>query len=72
MAKKTDFKNLSAEELRAVAQEKREALRGLRFGSAGSKNKNVKAVRALRKDIARALTAFAAQKSEAQSTKSEK
>lgn len=35
---------------------KREELRGLRFAVAGSKNRNVKHARALRKDIARIET----------------
>ena len=39
-----------------LAQDKREELRALRFGVAGSKNRNVKAARSLRKEVARALT----------------
>ena len=62
MAKKTTHNGRSKEELTKVIADKREELRSLRFGAAGSKNKNVKAGRALRKDIARALTALNAQK----------
>jgi ribosomal protein L29 len=56
MAKKTDIKNHSAEDLKALVEKKREELRALRFAAEGSKNKNVKAARAMRKEIARALT----------------
>ncbi|MDE2071229.1 MAG: 50S ribosomal protein L29 [Patescibacteria group bacterium] len=62
MAQKTSYNGRSKEELLKTANDKREELRVLRFGSAGSKNKNVKAVRTLRKDIARVLTAMNAQK----------
>lgn len=56
MAKKTDLKNHSKAELLKLAADKREELRVLRFGVAGSKNRNVKAARNLRKEVARALT----------------
>jgi ribosomal protein L29 len=62
MAKKTDLTNHGADELMKLANDKREELRSLRFGSAGSKNRNVKAAYNLRKEIARALTAFNAKK----------
>lgn len=58
MAKKNDYTTRSKEELAKVAADKREALRALRFGGAGSKNKDVKAAREMRKEIARALTAM--------------
>ncbi len=57
MAKKTDLTKHTKEELMKLANEKREELRVLRFGVAGSKNRNTKAARNIRKDIARALTA---------------
>lgn len=57
MAKKLDLTKHTKEELMKLAQEKREELRALRFGVAGSKNRNVKQARTLRKEIARALTA---------------
>jgi ribosomal protein L29 len=62
MAKKTSYNGKEAAELVKITADKREALRALRFGGAGSKNKNVKAARTLRKEIARALTALNAPK----------
>lgn len=59
--KKTIYNGRSKDELTKAIADKREDLRSLRFGAAGSKNKNVKALKALRKDIARALTALSAQ-----------
>jgi ribosomal protein L29 len=56
MAKKTDLTKHTKADLLKLASDKREELRVLRFGTAGSKNRNVKAARNLRKDIARALT----------------
>ena len=58
MAKKTNYNTQSAAELTKAVANKREELRSLRFSVAGSKNKNVKLARTLRKDIARALTAL--------------
>lgn len=60
MAKKLDLTKHTKEDLIKLAQDKREELRVLRFGASGSKNRNVKQVRTLRKDIARALTAHTA------------
>ena len=48
-------------ELQKLLSEKREALRTIRFGEAGSKSKNVKEARMIRKTIARILTAAKAQ-----------
>lgn len=62
MTKKITFTNHSVEDLRQLVQAKREELRALRFGAAGSKNRNVKLPRTLRKDIARALTELSARK----------
>ena len=56
MAKKTSLKNHSVEDLNRLVHEKREELRALRFSVAGSKNRNVKLARTLRKEIARSLT----------------
>jgi ribosomal protein L29 len=56
MAKKNDLTKHTKADLLKLAVDKREELRVLRFGTAGSKNRNVKAARNLRKDIARALT----------------
>ena len=63
--KKETFKTHSVEELTAFVAGKREELRALRFGAAGSKNKNVKLGATLRKQIARALTAHTALKATA-------
>lgn len=48
----------TAADLQKMASEKREALRVFRFGGAGAKAKNVREGRAIRKDIARILTAL--------------
>ncbi len=58
--KKLDIKNHTKEELVKLVDTKREELRVLRFNVAGSKNRDVKESFKLRKDIARALTAFTA------------
>jgi ribosomal protein L29 len=54
--KTKDIINKTKNDLETLVIEKREALRVFRFGGAGSKTKNVKEGRALRKDIARVLT----------------
>lgn len=56
MAKKTSLKTNSVEDLNSLVAGKREELRTLRFSVAGSKNRNVKLARTLRKEIARGLT----------------
>jgi ribosomal protein L29 len=56
MAKKNSLTNHTAEDLNRLVETKREELRNLRFSVAGSKNRNVKAARTLRKEIARGLT----------------
>ena len=56
MAKRETFTNHTKEELEKFVVDKREELRTLRFSVAGSKNRNVKLARTLRKEIARALT----------------
>ena len=60
MAKKIDLKNHTPEDLKKFVEDKREELRTLRFSVAGSKNRNVKLARTLRKEIARALTELTA------------
>jgi ribosomal protein L29 len=62
MAKKNDYKNKSEKDLLKQLQEKQLALRAFRFGIAGSKVKNMKEGKALRRDMARILTALNAQK----------
>ena len=54
--KKTSFKDHTSEDIAKLVADKREALRGLRFSAVGSKNKNVKQAKNIRREIARALT----------------
>lgn len=54
--KSNDIKNKDAATLATLLSQKREALRAFRFGSAGSKTRNVKEGSNLKKDIARILT----------------
>ncbi len=56
----TDFKKYSVSDLVKEIGEKREALRVFRFGEAGSRSRNVREGRNLRKDIARLLTELSA------------
>lgn len=58
----TDIKNYSAEDLQKEIAEKREALRAFRFGSAGSRSRNTREGRNLRKEIARMMTELSARK----------
>ena len=51
-----DLKQQSVEQLDSTVAEKREALRVFRFGGAGSRSRNVREGRDLRKEIARLLT----------------
>jgi len=52
----TDLKKLSVEDLQKGIADKREALRAFRFGGAGSRTRNVREGRNLRKEVARLLT----------------
>lgn len=63
--KKTSLTNHSSEDLAKLVVDKRETLRTLRFSATGSKNRNVKQARTLRKEIARALTEASARKNTA-------
>ncbi len=54
--KKTMYKDKSKGDLAKVLGERREDLRKLRFGSTGSKPRNVKGRASMRKDIARIMT----------------
>lgn len=56
--KMKEIQSKTREDLSRMVAEKREMLRVFRFGSAGAKTKNVREGRALRKDIARMLTAL--------------
>ncbi len=51
-----DFKAQSVEELNQLVSEKREALRAFRFGGAGSRVRNTREGRSIRKEIAQILT----------------
>ena len=52
----SEYTNKTKEELARLISEKHEALRAFRFAMAGSKRKNVKEGKAVRKEIARILT----------------
>ncbi len=56
--KMSEITNKTAADLTKMLDEKREALRVSRFGSAGAKNKNVKEAMTIRRDIARIMTAL--------------
>lgn len=63
VAKKADeFNTKKAEELTKLLGEKRVALHTFHFGVSGSKTRNVREGRGLRRDIARILTALGNQK----------
>ncbi len=51
-----EYKDTTAQDLAKLIAEKREGIRNFRFGSTGSKTKNVKLGMTLRKDIARIMT----------------
>ncbi len=57
-----DFKHTPETELRNLANDKREALRAFRFGVAGSKTRNIREGRNLKRDIARIETELNARK----------
>jgi len=55
----TTYKDIKSKDDKALAsfvKEKREAIRTFRFGTAGSSTRNVRQIRADKKDVARALT----------------
>lgn len=54
--KKTSYKDMDTKNLLKALEEKREALRLVRFGTAGSKTRNVKESLNLRKEVARIMT----------------
>ncbi|MEK7509817.1 MAG: 50S ribosomal protein L29 [Patescibacteria group bacterium] len=56
------FAKHSVEDLQKEIAEKREALRKFRFGSAGTRARNVREGRNLRKEIARMMTELNARK----------
>ena len=57
-----DLKKKTAEDLKKTLLEKRTNLRDFRFGLSGSKAKNVKKGREIKKDIARVLTEVSSRK----------
>ncbi|MEK7501702.1 MAG: 50S ribosomal protein L29 [Patescibacteria group bacterium] len=61
--KMKDITNKTRADLAKMLGERREILRVFRFGGAGAKTKNVKEGRAVRKDVARIMTAINAIKS---------
>jgi len=54
--KKINYTGKSKQDLVKVLGEKRETLRKLRFGASGSKSRNVKEPKLVKKDIARIMT----------------
>jgi len=63
-----DVKTQSTEKLLALVKEKREALRVFRFGGAGSRTRNVREGRTLRRDVAQILTELKAREISAMKT----
>ena len=51
-----DFSKQDVEELRKLILDKRESLRVFRFGGAGSRTRNVREGRTLRREVAQILT----------------
>lgn len=56
--KKTSYKGKERKELEKALNEKRTALSVFKFGVSGSRTKNVKEGRTLRREIARVMTAL--------------
>jgi len=63
-----DVKTQSTEKLLALVKEKRETLRVFRFGGAGSRTRNVREGRTLRRDVAQILTELKAREISAMKT----
>ncbi len=57
-----EYKEKTAQDLNKLIAEKREVIRNFRFGSTGSKTKNVKLARTTRKEIARIMTELSMRK----------
>ncbi len=57
-----EYKNKTPQELNKMIAEKREEIRHFRFGTAGSKTKNVKLASTTRKEIARMMTEISIRK----------
>ena len=58
----SEFKGKTEKELSKLLSDKQEAVRAFRFGLAGSKVKNLKEGRTIKRDIARIMTELTAQK----------
>lgn len=54
----TELKDRKEAELAKLVVEKKESLRAIRSNLSGSKSRNVKEIMAIKKDVARALTAL--------------
>ena len=63
--KAKDIKTKNEGDLHKLVREQREALRSFRFGESGSKTRNVKAGRDMKRTIARALTELASRRQDA-------
>ncbi len=61
MKKKIDFKTSSVEDLKKMVTDNEKDIRTIKFSLQGVTNKNTKAVRDAKKQIARAKTALRAQ-----------
>lgn len=57
-----DITGKTSQDLNKLLSEKRESLRVFRFGTSGSKTKNVKEGREIKRDIARIMTVLSANK----------
>jgi ribosomal protein L29 len=57
-----ELKNKTPQEIQKMIALKKEELRNFRFGSAGTKTKNVKLGKTTRKDIARMMTELSIRK----------
>lgn len=57
-----EYKDKTPEDLKKLIIAKREVLRNFRFGSTGSKTKNVKLGHSTKKDIARIMTELSLRK----------
>ncbi len=57
-----EYKGKTSQELQKLIAEKRAILRDFRFGSTGSKTKNVKLGRTVKKEIARIMTELSLQR----------
>ena len=68
----TDLTKQSAEDLMKEVAKKREALRTFRFGESGSRSRNVREGRSLRRDIARMMTELNTRRSKANIASSKK